>query len=236
MNHSLTLEHPAEYFPGDKQTFSGFLFGLNAWWWFLGLVAAYIGIILLRNTFVITPDVLYRGLEDRWTAQRIEEFLELRSERWWLPLISPFIILPVKVTFTALCLTIGTILIEQEIGFKNIFKIALLAESVFIAQMALQVLCGIFLLDVRIPDDYANFAPLSLLQFFDPAALKLWMKHPLRTVNLFEVAYCFVLTYFLAPQLRKYSFGKTVRLVAASYGLGLLLWVVALAFLLLQVS
>jgi hypothetical protein len=102
--------------------------------------------------------------------------------------------------------------------------------------MTIKVFYGLFILNVRVPNDYANFAPLSLLQFFDPTQLKIWMKHPLRTINLFEVAYCFVLAYFLTPLLSKRGFMQTLGLVSASYGLGLLLWVVALAFLLLQVS
>jgi hypothetical protein len=49
--------------------------------------------------------------------------------------------------------------------------------------------------------------------------------------------YMLVLAYFLTPLLKKgTTFWQTLGLVGASYGLGLLLWVVALAFLLLQVS
>jgi hypothetical protein len=129
------------------------------------------------------------------------------------------------------------IVLGQDLSYNRILKIALFAESIFLLEIALQVFCGIFVLNVRVPDDYANFAPLSALQFFDVSTLKLWMKHPLRTVNLFEVVYVLVLAYFLTPLLKKgTTFWQTLGLVGASYGLGLLLWVVALAFLLLQVS
>ncbi len=210
---------------------------LNAWWLLLGLISTLIILIWLRNNFILTPDVYYRFLSEQLPAERIEAFMEMRSQRWWLAFISPLLIIPIKTGFTALCLTVGIIITGQDISLTKVFRIALIAESVFLIALGFHVFCGIFVLNVRVPDDYANFAPLSALQFFDVSTLKLWMKHPLRTVNLFEVVYVLVLSYFLTPLLKKgTTFWQTLGLVGASYGLGLLLWVVALAFLLLQVS
>jgi hypothetical protein len=185
---------------------------------------------------VLTDDVYYRSFSEQMTTERIEHFLAMRSSYWWLQLCSPFLIVSVKAAYTALCVMVSIIVIGKNTEFSTLFKLALIAESVFALQMAIQVLCGMFLLDVRVPDDYTNFAPLSLLQAFDPTTLALWMKHPLRTINVFEVLYIGVMAWLLTPQLKHYRFGQTVRLVAVSYGLGLLLWVVALAFLLLQIS
>jgi hypothetical protein len=213
---------------------------LNAWWLLLGLISTLIVFIWLRNNFILTPDVYYRFLSERLPAERIEAFMEMRSQRWWIAFISPFLIIPIKTGFTALCITVGVIITGQNVSLTKVFRIALLAESVFLFALGFHIFCGIFVIHVRVPDDFANFAPLSALQFFDPAQLKLWMKHPLRTLNLFEVAYMLVLAYFLTPLLAtrkgETSFVRTLGVVASSYGLGLLLWVVVLAFLLLQVS
>lgn len=209
----------------------------NILWIFLAMSLAYAGIILFRNALVLTPNVYYRGLAEQMTDARIEAYLEMRSSYWWLAAIAPVLVTICKVTYTALCLGVGIIILEADIQFTKLFRIALLAESVFVLAMACQVLGAIYLIEVRVPDDYANFAPLSALQFFDVSTLKLWMKHPLRTLNLFEVVYMLVLAYFLTPLLKKgTTFWQALGLVGASYGLGLLLWVVALAFLLLQVS
>jgi hypothetical protein len=209
---------------------------VNLWLQFCLIVLAYIGLIILRNSLILTPDIYYRGLADQMTEERIDSYLSMKSQYWWVVAISPLINTLCKTLYTALCLAIGTIILGIDIQFTKLFRIALLAESVFVAAMALQVFGAMYLIEVRVPDDYANFAPLSALQFFDPATLKLWMKHPLRTVNLFEVAYMLVLAYFLTPLLKKRTYLQTLGLVVSSYGLGLLLWVVALAFLLLQVS
>jgi hypothetical protein len=205
-------------------------------WLFIGMVVLYLVIAFIIDRFILTKDVYYRGFAEQMTAERIEAFLEMRNEYWWMQFLSPVIIVGIKASFTALCITIGIILIGQDITFAKAFKVALLAECVFVLAMAVQVAGGLWFVEVRVPDDYANFAPLSLLQLFDPAALALWMKHPLRTVNLFEVAYMLVLAWLVRPLLKKRSFRQTFGLVAASYGVGLLLWVVVLAFLLLQVS
>jgi hypothetical protein len=219
------------------------LFFIQAWWIFAVVSGLYLILSIVTNTFVLTQEVYYRGFSQQMTAERIEALLELRSSYWWAQLISPFFLVAVKASFTALCLTVGIIISGQDIALGKVFKVALLAEGVFVLAMATQVLGCVWFLDVRVPNDYANFAPLSLFQFFDPATLKLWMKHSLRTVNLFEVLYCVVMAYFLAPLLNKSSqsgfgrsFVQTLALVVSSYGLGLLLWVVAVAFLLLQIS
>jgi hypothetical protein len=195
----------------------------------------YIALTAISYFFILTDSVYVRGLAEKMTAERIEELVEMRSQYWWGVLIAPPVVMFIRVVYAALCITIGVIVLGQDLSYNRIFKIALLAESIFLLEIVLQVFCGIFVLNVRVPDDYANFAPLSALQFFDPSALKLWMKHPLRTVNLFEVVYVLVLAYFLTPLLKKgTTFWQTLGLVGAAYGLGLLLWVVALAFL--QVS
>lgn len=233
IEYSPRLENPAQ---GSNSFLSSFL-TLSIWWLLLGLVSTMILLIWLRNNFILTPEVYYRFLAEQLPVERIEAFLEMRSQRWWIALVSPLVIIPIQAGFTALCITVGIIITGQDVSYAKAFKVALLAESVFLIALGFHVFCGIFVLNVRVPDDYANFAPLSALQFFDPSALKLWMKHPLRTLNLFEVVYVFVLAYFLTPLLKKgTTFWQTLGLVGASYGLGLLLWVVALAFLLLQVS
>lgn len=233
IEYSPRLENPAQ---GSNSFLSSFLM-LSIWWLLLGLVSTMILLIWLRNNFILTPEVYYRFLAEQLPVERIEAFLEMRSQRWWLGFVSPLVIIPIQAGFTALCITVGIIITGQDVSYAKAFKVALLAEIVFLIALGFHVFCGIFILNVRVPNDYANFAPLSALQFFDPLALKLWMKHPLRTLNLFEVVYVLVLAYFLTPLLKKgTTFWQALGLVGASYGLGLLLWVVALAFLLLQVS
>lgn len=212
--------------------FSSIQFG----WIFTFWVALYLICTLLTNFVILTNEIMYRGLAAQMPAERIAAFIEMRISYSWIHYISPIVIVFCKTGFTAICLSIGLIIVGQDIQISYILKIALVAEGVFVLAMAVQVFGAMYLIEVRIPDDYANFAPLSALQFFDVSSLKLWMKHPLRTLNLFEVAYMLVLAYFLTPLLKKRTYWQTLGLVGASYGLGLLLWVVALAFLLLQVS
>lgn len=204
---------------------------------FVVLSLFYIILGLISYLFIFTDDIYHRQLAQQMTATQIEEFLEMQSQYWWLQLLMPFVIVAVKATYTALCLTIGIIIIGQNVSFKEVFRIALIAELVFILAMVVQVLGTLWFIEVRVPDDYANFAPFSLLQFFDPATLKLWMKHPLKTFSLFEALYVVVISWLLLPlQKEGTRFWATFRLVGVSYGCGLLFWMVALAFLLLQVS
>jgi hypothetical protein len=208
----------------------------SPWLLFGVLSCAYIFLSVISYVFILTDNVYVHGMEQQVTAERIEEALAMRSRYWWWLLVIPPVLVLFRSAFTGLCAAVGTIMIGQDVKYTKLFKIALLAEIVLLLQMAVQTFFGVFVLDIYVPDDFANFAPLSLYQFFDPASLKLWMKHPLKTLNLFEVAYVLLIAYFLTPLLSKKTYWQTLGLVGISYGLGLLLWIVALAFLLLQVS
>ena len=66
--------------------------------------------------------------------------------------------------------------------------------------------------------------------------------YPLSLLNVFELLYFVVLAWLLvgvineANQERPVNFGKSLKLVTASYGSGLLLWVVFVMFISLNLT
>jgi len=71
--------------------------------------------------------------------------------------------------------------------------------------------------------------------------LEPWFIYPLQVLNLFELAYWFVLAYFIGKlAFTEKDKGKPMdlglKIVASSYGSALLLWVVVVMFFTLNYS
>jgi hypothetical protein len=90
-------------------------------------------------------------------------------------------------------------------------------------------------------EDLQYFYPLSALNIVGYKGLDAWLIYPLQVLNLFELAYWLLLSYFVGMLafIEKYK-GKPMdlgfKIVASSYGSALLLWVVVVMFFTLNYS
>jgi hypothetical protein len=73
------------------------------------------------------------------------------------------------------------------------------------------------------------------LQLFDVKSLAIWQIYPLQLLNVFEMVYWGLLAYWL-KRLLNITLTKSMEMVIASYGTGLLLWVVFVTFLSLNAT
>jgi hypothetical protein len=87
-----------------------------------------------------------------------------------------------------------------------------------------------------------QFQPLSTMELLNAKSIDPLFVYPLSLINVFELGYFLVLAWLLvnvineANEERPVGFGKSLKLVTASYGSGLLLWVVFVMFITLNLS
>ncbi len=62
-----------------------------------------------------------------------------------------------------------------------------------------------------------------------------WFIYPFQVFNLFELAYWFILAYLIGKELNENT-DKGFSIVASSYGVSLLIWVVGVMFFTLNMS
>ena len=84
-------------------------------------------------------------------------------------------------------------------------------------------------------EDLQYFYPFSTLNIIGYEGLEPWFIYPLQVLNLFELVYWLLLGYGLSKSL-KTSMDAAMGIVVSSYGVGLLIWVVAVMFLTLNMS
>ena len=220
---ALKREDYAHYFLFDKRLFFLVLCGIN-------LLVGYVS-----SEFVLIKEVYYQTYGEQVAIERIDKYLELRESFSWIGYLFIPIILFVKMSYTAVCLNIGTVFAGLRIGFGKLFKIALIAESIFIIAAISRSGWLLFILDVSVLEDVQYFYPLSLLNLFEPGSLERWFIYPVHTLNLFELVYWLVLALGLSWVLKE-GYDKMLRLVLSTYGIGLLIWMVFVVFLSLNLS
>jgi hypothetical protein len=208
----------------------------NGWLLFALICAAYFGVGLFTDAYVLTEEVYLQSFSRRLPAEQVGEILAFQ-ERWqWVGYVLQPLLLAVKMAYTALCLGVGFVLAERaDVRFGRLFKAALFSEGVFVVASATQVAWAKWVVGVETLQDFSTAAPLSALVLADVSQLSQWAVYPLQTISVFQLLYCIALAYALG-WLRSERADEMFVLTLWSYGAGLVLWVVFVAFLTLQVA
>jgi hypothetical protein len=159
------------------------------------------------------------------------EFLQDRPEGTILQIINglkylsiPFVYLW-KFTVIAFVIWIGCFMYGYRVTYSQCWGVVIAAEFVFLVPEVLKI---IWFMTVQTDPTYADirsFYPFSLMHFVDYYALDKRWAYPLRALNLFEVAYWFLLVNAIHHYARKEK--KIVWLiVACSYIFIFILWLI----------
>ena len=202
----------------------------------------FITILILVSTFLFNyllniDGLIYNFYSEQLAKEQIGELLENQKKWSWVNyLIMPILIL-LRTSLVAFCIEVGVFFynIENKIKFKEIFRIALLGEFVLILVGLSKLAYFYFINTTYTLVDLQQFYPLSYINFLDIDKLEPWLVYPLQTINLFEVAYFFVLVYGLYKLLQN-KYIKSFEIIAVSYGTGLAIWLGLVMFLTLNMS
>lgn len=192
---------------------------------------------ILSNYLLNTEDLLINFYSEQLAKDQLEQLLENQQKWAWLGYaILPLLIL-IRSSLVAFCLSIGLFFYETEnaIKFKQVFRVALLGEFVLVLVGVFKLSYFYFIKSDYTLQDIQQFYPLSFINFLDVENLEPWLVYPLQTVNLFEITYFFVLVYGM-HKLLKNNYWKSFEITAASYGTGLLIWLGLVMFLTLNIS
>jgi len=140
----------------------------------------------------------------------------------------------IRIAFTTTCLYIGCFFADLKVSFSALFKVALLADFVFVLAGITKLVILIFFKDVSTLNDL-QFQPLSLLELFDKNAVEYYLIYPLSLISPFEILYWVVLSWLLVEVISQ-PIGKNFKTVAFSYGTGLLLWVLFIMFITIHLT
>lgn len=197
-------------------------------WLFYCLFLA--GITYLAQSYLFTEDVFYASYAEQLSYERAVEILTEQKKWTWLSYALLPIVYGIKFFLVACCLLMGCIFFDVKLKFGQAFKIALLADLVFIIPLLIKVFWFVFIQKNYTLQDLQQFYPLSLANLFNTAQVGTLWLYPLQTLNVFELLYIFSLGFWLY-QFGAKSLDKGLTVVFASYIPALFTWIVLIMFI-----
>ncbi len=181
------------------------------------------------NYLFLFDSIYFQSFGEKLATDRITKIIE-QSHKWqWLGYLFIPIVVLLRVSFTTICLYTGFFLANFKVRFKDLFKVALLADFVFVLAGIVKLVILIFFKEVSTLNDI-QFQPLSIIEVFDRTKVDAMLLYPLSLISVFELLYWLVLAWLLTGLVEK-PFGNSLKTVATSYGTGLALWVLFVMFL-----
>lgn len=187
-------------------------------------------LLLLSQTFLVTEELYYQSLGEQLSVDQIAQLLNVQSKYEFLSYIFIALLNLLKCSVIGLTIYTGTIIFGLKVKFKNVFRIVVLAEFIFLIPLVLKFVWFYFIQSDYTLDDLQFFYPLSILNIFEKGSISQFLVYPLQLLNLFEVAYWFLLAFGI-HKLIKSDYEKSLKLVLSSYLPAMLLWVVFVMFL-----
>jgi hypothetical protein len=209
-------------------------YGWKLFYLFLGISVVYLLVLYLTNTLILTDEVYVKLWSDQLSSGRLEKMLEVNKRMEWVIYVLTPVLLFLKFLLITLAIQAGLFIYNIELPFKKVFNVVLFAEIVPLFATVMQFVYFLWK-GVDSFDQINSFSPLSLFSFLRLKDIPSYLEYPLQVVNLFELGYWLLLAIGLKIFLKD-SFGKAFKLVASSYGVGLLLWVVLIVFIQIQTS
>ena len=195
---------------------------------FLAVLISVLTSYLLKE-FVYDDDYWSYVLQDKFTLSQIRMFLQKKNSSEWIMLIGVPIALFLKVGVVTLCILCGIFIFNEELSTFSVFRICLKAEFIFLIPPIIQLVWFGFNSNHSI-HQISSFPSFSLRDLFDNSTLDKRLAYPLGILNIFEVAYILTIAYSIAVELNS-TFTYSLRLVAFSYGLAILLWVMVVVYM-----
>jgi hypothetical protein len=206
-----------------------YLLKYNSWKYFLTITCFTVLVTFAINYLFLSDGLYYQSLGEQLAADRIAKMIEVSKKLQWLGYIFVPIVGLMRICFTAICIYIGCFIAELRISFGKFFKIALLADFVFVLAGIVKLVILIFFRNISTLNDL-QFQPFSLLELFDSTSIEALFIYPFTLISVFELLYWLALAWLLSGVIEK-PFGNSLKKVASSYGIGLLLWVLFVMFL-----
>lgn len=193
---------------------------------FLSIISKYI---------LNTESLIINSLTEQFTIQEIQDELNYQNKLDWILYIIVPILTLIKISIITAILDAGCFFFGKEIKYKKLFNIVLKAEFVFLLVIVFKTAWFYFFQTDYNLEDLQYFYPLSALNIIGYEGLQPWFIYPFQVLNLFEVAYWFILAYLIGKELNENT-DKGFSIVASSYGISLLIWVVGVMFFTLNMS
>ncbi len=202
---------------------------------FLILVLTQFCLGFFSKELLNTDEVVINSLSEQLSIEQIDNMIDFREKWQWLSYVILPLLLLLKISIIAAIIDVGCFFFGKEIKYKILFNIVVKAEFIFLLVIVFKTAWFYFFQTDYNLEDLQYFYPLSALNIIGSEGLQPWFIYPFQVLNLFELIYWFILAYLIGNELNENT-DKGFSIVASSYGICLLIWIVGVMFFTLNMS
>lgn len=200
----------------------------NLLWIFIVEAGIYLALLFFSNQYIVT-DHLLAGTQQLLSGTRASVISEAIQKSRQLSYILLPIGLGIKLLFIGCIIYTVLLLFNQNLKFRKILAVVLMAELVFVIAAMVRILALGFFTEINSVEDIAAYSHYSLASLLPPdtsGPLSLLLS----SLHIFEFVYILVLAWLLADILEIKLTGG-LKYVLLSYGSCLLAWILLLSFI-----
>lgn len=169
----------------------------HTFWLFISYCLFLIAVTYSVQSFLITNSVFHNSYTEQLSYDRIEEIIDGQNKYAWVGYAILPLIYAIKLFLVACCLLAGSMFFDIKLKFSEAFKIALLADVIFIIPLLIKVFWFLVVQKGYVLQDIQLFSPLSVFSVFDSKNIGLLWFYPLQTLNIFEFLYILSLGFWV---------------------------------------
>lgn len=194
-----------------------------------------ITVSVIIQEFIIYEGLYYDYFSEQMSYDRISGILEIMGKwKFYYYFLIPVVYI-IKFFGISLCIISGALLSNKHLSFKKVFHATVLGEFIFLLPQLFSIVWFLFINPSYDLNELRFFEPLSLLSFTSDVGLQSWLIYPLKSANLFEFFYIVIIGAVLKEQFDG-KFFKSLKVVAPSYLIGFLVWIIFISFITLNIT
>lgn len=199
---------------------------------FLTIITIYWLINYVTNEYVLTDSLIYNSLYEQLPEQYVDEAIAFQRKWAWVTYALLPVILVFKWLFVSAFIATGTVFMNFNIRFKQIFKTTMACEWIFITAGVVNFIVLLFS-NIQNLEEMQRFNVVSILSighFIQGVAGLEWLVAPLQSLNVLQLIFVFALALGVSVVSNE-KYEKSLTLVSKSYGAALIIWLVLIAYI-----
>lgn len=201
-------------------------------------ILLYSCITYLDKSLITSDSKIFDFLSKDYPSSVVQNYMESQKKWWWVSYAVTPVLIGIKVLLVAFCLNFVKVIEinrQEDIKYSDILSWVLMAEFVFIIGGVYKFVYFYWVQTDYTLEDLQTYYPMSLINFREYISMERWAAYPLQLVNVFEAGYWAILVMGIRDLFQeKISYFRSLGLVLATYGVGLLFWVSVVVFLILN--
>lgn len=206
-------------------------FKINPWLTLLFILIFYGLSTYIVQEYVITEEVYYNTFGEQLTIERVSEILSFQKDLLYFRLALIPLVVILQIVMIVIIINTGFLLANIKISFKKLFGIVTKCSLFFAIGKVLQLIVALASNITNLEDFQKTdiFSISGILTNIGLAPHEL-LVYPLSLINIFDITFVVFVGVGISLLLNRER-QSMIKLVAISYGVGMLLWALCVIFM-----